>query len=135
MNRLTIIEEIGKTSASDSHILIRYQCRCGKMTVQRKATKAKSCGFCFMKNNYWSAMIARCYNPKHKKYQYYGGRGITVCIRWREEFFNFLDDMGKRPEGMTLDRIENNGNYEKINCKWSTNLEQQKNKRIKVEHA
>jgi len=70
------------------------------MTVQRKATKQNLVVLFYEKNypreyNSWSAMIARCYNPKHKKYQYYGGRGITVCIRWREEFFNFLDDMGE----------------------------------------
>ena len=74
-------------------------------------------------------MLLRCFNPKYDKYKYYGGRGITVCKEWRNDFQNFLRDMGKRPEGKTLDRINPYGNYEPSNCKWSTPYEQMHNRR------
>lgn len=76
----------------------------------------------------WQAMKKRCTNPKATDYAYYGGRGITVCYRWRK-FENFIQDMGERPEGMTLDRKNPNGNYTPRNCKWSTYLEQRLNQR------
>jgi hypothetical protein len=62
-------------------------------------------------------MWYRCTNPKHKHYKYYGGRGIKVCEEWMR-FENFLADMGERPEGLTLDRRDPNGDYEKDNCRW-----------------
>jgi hypothetical protein len=74
-------------------------------------------------------MRYRCNNPNHHAYENYGGRGITVCSRW-DNFENFLQDMGPRPSlEYTLDRIENNGNYEPNNCKWATALEQRHNRR------
>lgn len=80
----------------------------------------------------WVAMKSRCYKAGDINYKNYGGRGITVCDRWLEPdgqgFINFLEDMGERPEGMTLDRIDVNGNYCKENCKWSTRKEQSVNK-------
>ncbi len=77
----------------------------------------------------WECMIDRCTNRKHKAYKNYGGRGITVCDRWRNSFENFLADMGMRPEGMTIDRIENDGNYEPGNCRWATLSQQRRNQR------
>lgn len=76
----------------------------------------------------WENMISRCYNTNNPQYSDYGGRGITVCPGWRD-FKNFLADMGERPYGLTLDRIDNDGNYELGNCKWSTRSEQQRNRR------
>jgi len=79
----------------------------------------------------WSRMKARCSNENIDKYKSYGGRGIRVCDRWME-FENFYKDMGKRPEGKTLDRIDVNGDYCPENCRWSTWYEQDYNKRDTV---
>jgi len=76
----------------------------------------------------WRAMNWRCHKPDHHNYRNYGGRGIVVCDRWRT-FANFLADMGQRPEGSSIDRIDPDGNYEPNNCRWATNLEQRRNKR------
>jgi hypothetical protein len=76
----------------------------------------------------WRAMFARCTNPNHKKYDNYGGRGIKICDRWKE-FTNFLNDLGERPPGTTLDRIDSNGNYEPGNCRWATQEQQVANRR------
>lgn len=76
----------------------------------------------------WADMIGRCTNPKHKAFKNYGGRGISVCERWRY-FKPFAEDMGERPDGALLDRKDNNGNYEPGNCKWSTRKEQNSNRR------
>lgn len=79
----------------------------------------------------WKMMWQRCTNPTYDKYDYYGGRGIKVCERWKE-FENFLEDMGERPEGKTLDRIDSDGDYEKSNCRWATREEQVDNRRNNV---
>jgi hypothetical protein len=73
-------------------------------------------------------MIQRCTNPNFKQWAHYGGRGITVCDRWRS-FENFLADMGRRPQGLTLERENNDRGYEPGNCKWATRLEQRANRR------
>lgn len=76
----------------------------------------------------WRAMVQRCRNVNHASYKNYGGRGISICPYWRE-FDNFFTSMGARPLGKTLDRIENNGNYEPGNCRWATPIQQARNKR------
>ena len=84
----------------------------------------------------WQNMITRCTQPSHMHYANYGGRGITVCARWRESFANFYADMGDRPDGHSLDRVDTNGNYEPGNCRWATHKQQQNNMRsnVLVEH-
>lgn len=77
----------------------------------------------------WHAMMSRCYRKYHQSYRNYGARGITVCSRWHS-YENFLADMGRRPSTQhSLDRIDNDGNYEPDNCRWATYKEQQRNKR------
>ena len=77
----------------------------------------------------WYNMKYRCYDPKHERFADYGGRGITVCDRWRNSFENFLADMGERPPRTSLDRREVDGNYEPGNCRWATPAEQRQNQR------
>jgi len=120
-------------------------CNCGKEFLcfgfSLKNGNTKSCG-CYnslvhkthggtKKPKYaiWHSMIQRCNNPNLKRYKDYGGRGIKVCDRWLKSFDNFYNDMGQRPDGLTIERRDKNGNYEPSNCFWETNANQQKNKR------
>lgn len=80
----------------------------------------------------WRAMIRRCEDPNNIGYKYYGGRSIRVCEQWRSSFQNFLMDMGERLTGMTLDRINTDGNYGPENCRWATAKEQQATRRDRV---
>lgn len=83
----------------------------------------------------WEAMLRRCLNKNDAAYNRYGGRGIKVCERWMD-FANFREDMGERPEGKSIDRKQNDGDYEPSNCRWATAKQQANNKRtnILVEH-
>lgn len=132
-----------------------YQCDCGKRFLMqcRSDRGTKSCG-CFAKETArqllignthkrthnaistpeyksWRQMKGRCNSRNHTEFSRYGGRGITVCERWNS-FELFLEDMGKRPSGSSIDRIDVNGNYCPENCKWSTAKEQARNKRNNV---
>jgi hypothetical protein len=73
-------------------------------------------------------MIARCENPNYHHFHRYGGRGIRVHASWRDSFVAFRADMGERPAGTTLDRIDNDGNYEPGNCRWATSVQQRHNR-------
>lgn len=153
--RLTVIRR------SDDGIRWHCQCACGNtndsISGNLRYGKSKSCG-CLQrelaanlcrKSKYthghaagkkptreyrtWVTMNQRCYNESSPDYPNYGGRGITVCERWRESFQNFLDDMGNRPAGKSLDRFPNkNGNYEPSNCRWATHLQQNWNRRTNI---
>ena len=116
-------------------------CKCGtesKIQTYRLFSKLSlSCKFCAPKkhglyktptNRSWSGAKNRCNNPKNKDYIHYGARGIKFSERW-DKFENFLADMGEKPEGLTLDRIDNNGNYEPGNCRWATYSQQNSNQR------
>lgn len=102
---------------------------CGCLTAERLAARHRTHG-ASATNAYkaWHAMIERCQNKKNMAYPSYGGRGIRVCERWKS-YTNFLADMGERPAGVTLDRIDNDGDYEPSNCRWATKKQQQRNRR------
>jgi len=77
----------------------------------------------------WKNMVARCCHPEHPEFNECGGRNIKVCEAWRESFLTFYADLGDPPPNMSLDRIDNNGNYEPTNCRWTTSLVQSRNRR------
>jgi hypothetical protein len=128
------------------------QCNCGtKKAVDiypLKSGATKSCG-CLAKElrvkrqtkhsatatpeyRVWADMKNRCLNSSLKNYVNYGGRGISVCDEWENSFVKFIEDMGKRPSKKhTLDRVDNNGNYNKVNCRWATKTQQSRNQRLK----
>lgn len=99
-------------------------CGCGREVCHRVHGKSKTVEY-----HAWRAMRDRCYNASDKRYKDYGARGISVNPEWRPDFRNFLRDMGPRPPGTSLDRVDNNGDYCKWNCRWATAKEQARNTR------
>lgn len=105
-------------------------CGCYRKEFGAEVGSIETHGMCFTRTYCsWRAMIKRCENEKHISFPNYGGRGIMICDRWRRSFEDFLADMGERPEEMTLDRIDVNGNYEPGNCRWADDETQRSNKR------
>lgn len=117
-----------------AHILKRGgSSHCGCM-MSAITTEMKTIhGMCYTPEyRTWSHLKERCSNPNNKDWPNYGGRGITVCKRWRDSFEAFFEDMGPRPDGHSIDRIDCDGNYEPSNCRWATNREQMQNVRHNV---
>lgn len=121
----------------------RCRCACGGTTVALASNlttgRTQSCGCGRIKHGLsrtptwvsWKSMLDRCRAPRGKNHANYAARGIRVCAEWQDEhgFERFLADMGERPEGTTLDRKDNDGNYEPGNCRWATPVEQRANRR------
>lgn len=109
---------------------VNKSCGCGKYGKHIKHGLYKTAEY-----RAWRGMIGRCYSKTNKRYELYGGRGISVCKRWLNDFMNFYNDIGERPsKDHSIDRIDVNGNYEPENCKWSTQKEQCRNRRVNVKY-
>lgn len=140
---LTVIAEAPRNKFG--HVCYTVKCRCGNTKIKNasdirifltRSVKNNSCGNCQVLVAYvkhyraWTNMKSRCYNPRHRSYHLYGGRGIKVCEDWRYNFWNFYDYIGLPPSpDHSIEREDNNGNYEPGNVCWGTPLEQTKNRR------
>lgn len=150
--RLTAIRQAGSNKQGNALWLCKCECNDEKEIIIRginlRNNHTQSCG-CLQKEvvrerstkhghntkdgpsqtyGTWVGIIQRCTNLNYSEYKYYGGRGITVCKRWLK-FVNFLEDMGEVPKGHQVDRIDNDGNYCKSNCRWVTPKQNSRNKR------
>jgi hypothetical protein len=147
-DKLVVVAFVGVSARSAQWLC---QCVCGEKRIVTtrllNAGYAKSCKTCstaasaktYLPKTHgqtgsptyrsWSSMIKRCRYPSWRNFQYWGGRGVSVCVRW-QKFENFLTDMGERPAGKSIDRYPNkDGNYEPGNCRWATPKEQAANRR------
>jgi hypothetical protein len=144
LGRLRPIAEVGRDKSGK--IAWLYLCDCGalvnkgiyKVIQGNTRSCSKSCGK--TKHGFarhplyktWKGMQARCYDKSNKAYSKYGGRGIIICTRWLKSFASFVSDMGPRPDGMSIERLDNNGNYEPKNCVWATPKQQQRNRSVSI---
>ena len=149
--RLTVVTDVSRL---DRHRMVRCRCECGRITTvlvdSLRSGRTRSCG-CWHRERaaavahvssyrhgghgtpeyaVWRSMKSRCLRSNDSHYRYYGGRGITVCDRWRYSFAAFWADLGSRPTPThVLDRIDNDGHYQPSNCRWATPIESNTNRR------
>lgn len=153
--RLTVTAVNERSSIGDGNHSYVCTCACGgrKVTKWKNLSegRTKSCGCLYAEThtkkpkqvnapvarrvattshplyNTWRGMVRRCYDPSHKSFRYYGGRGITVCRQWLENFHAFAEAMGERPAGTSIDRVDPDTGYEPGNCRWADTAAQAKN--------